>query len=135
MHFIDINKINFLAGVETSLRDICFTNFCDENPCETAGEQFSTPFDARSLSMEKQTAAQFFDALPMHAPEIFEHLSSSNLFEVCQEMAWQYVACRFGLDTLGFDERITSLTLRQFNTSASVFIGNDINGEMRIFIE
>lgn len=136
MHFIDINKMNFLAGVETSLRDICFTNFCDENPCETASEQFSTPFDARSLSHERQAAAQFFDALPMHAPEIFEYLSSSNLFEVCQEMAWQYVACRFGLDTLGFNEKLVDLVCRQFNGSTrSVFVGTGLDGNAYIFIE
>ena len=135
MHFIDINKKNFLAGVETSLRDICFENCTSGETQECHGEQYSTPFDARSLSHERQAAAQFFDALPMHAPEIFEHLSSSNLFEICQEMAWQYVATRFSLDTLGFDDRLVELTLRQFNTSASVFIGNDINGQEKIFIE
>jgi hypothetical protein len=135
MHFIDINKINFLAGIETSLRDVCFTNLCENEPKETCGEQYSTPFDARSLSMEKQTAAQFFDALPEYAPEIFENFINANCFELCQEIAWQYVATRFSLDTLGFNDRLVELTLRQFWTDASPHIGIDINGQEKIFIE
>jgi len=136
MHFIDINKMNFLAGVETSLRDVCFTNFIDEDPIETEGEQYTLPFDSHELDMERQTAAQFFDALPQYLPEVFDCFMSANQFEICQEMAWQYVACRFGLDTLGFDEKLVELVCRKFNGSTrSVFVGTGLDGNAYIFIE
>lgn len=136
MHFIDINKINFLSGVETSLRDICFTNFCDEDPVETAGEQYQLDFDPHEISMERQFASQFYDSLPEFLPDYFERFMSANQFEICQELAWQYIVCRFGLDTLGIDERIVDLVFRRFNGSTrSVFVGTDLDGQARIFIE
>lgn len=136
MHFIDINKINFLSGVETSLRDICFTNFIDEDPIDTEGEQYTLPFDSRELGMERQTASHFYDSLPEFLPDYFERFMSANQFEICQELAWQYIVCRFGLDTLGIDERIVDLVFRRFDGSTrSVFVGTALNGDAYIFIE
>ena len=136
MHFIDINKINFLSGVECALRDICFTNFCDEDPVETCGEQYQLPFDKHEISSEMQSASQFYDSLPEFLPDYFERFMSANQFEICQELAWQYIVCRFGLDTLGIDERIVDLVFRRFNGSTrSVFVGTDLDGQARIFIE
>ena len=136
MHFIDINKMNFLAGVETSLRDICFENFVDEDPVETSGEQYLLPFDKHEISLERQSASQFYDSLPEFLPDYFERFMSANQFEICQELAWQYIVCRFGLDTLGIDERIVDLVFRRFNgNTRSVFVGTDLDGQARIFIE
>lgn len=136
MHFIDINKMNFLAGVETSLRDICFENFVDEDPIETAGEQYQLPFDKHEISLERQHASQFYDSLPEFLPDYFDRFMSANQFEICQELAWQYIVCRFGLDTLGIDERIIDLVFRRFNGSTrSVFVGTGLDGNAYIFIE
>jgi len=136
MHPLDINKINFLAGIECALRDICFTNFCDEDPIETCGEQYLLNFDPHEISLERQYAAQFFDALPMYCDDIHEKMLNGNQFEYCQDLAWQYIVCRFGLDDLGIDERIVDLVFRQFNgNTRSVFVGTDLDGEPRIFIE
>ena len=130
MRFIDINRINFLAGVETSLRDICQYNCIEEDPCWTHGEQFTTPFDKQSLFKEKEIAAAFFNIFadaksPFH---------KENLFEACQEIAWEYVCTRFGIDALG-SEKLVSLVNKEFSTSASVFIGTGLDGNAYIFIE
>ena len=131
MRLFDVNRINFLAGVETSLRDVCLTNFCDEDPCETQGEQFTLPFDKKSLFKEKHIATAFFNIIAASKAPFHKE----NVFEACQEMAWQYVASRFGLDTLGFNEKLVSLVNKEFSTNASVFIGTGIDGNAYIFIE
>ena len=154
MKILDVNRINFLAGVECALRDIC-TNCTSSETQECHGEQYQANFYAPQLEKEKEAATMFFNFLEQKAPKFFGNFKRGNAFEACQELAYQYVLDRFRLSDsfrieenlpegfafddfggYGLDEICEDMIINHFSSNASVCIDKHIDdGKEYIFIE
>lgn len=152
MQIIDQNKQWFFSEIEESIHHLCHTYFSE--PDETGNakiEEFEdglyTEIDAFDLRIALEDADSYFTSIIEQSENIKDILENSYQSAFCKELAFQYCVEAYESDSFdwqtlaeyaGFplsDSDIDIVAAAAGFTYRHIFAANDLNGEIKIFIQ
>lgn len=151
LNYLSENKAKFINYYTNNLYYFC-DRYYNDNDQDIEEIDYDTAkfyrFDKHSLLQETEIGGRFFDMLCNICENFFYTVNNYFLYDKLNEIAYQFGKQRFNVDffqieycdqIFDFTERdektMQDLIESNFYTSASVFLANDIDDQLVVFVE